>query len=293
MSEPAIDQLIGQRYRVIGRLGQGGMGAVYQVVGPDGRHHALKVAVPAQGDDGAAARRLAREGNALQLLAHPHIVDAVELVVDRGQLYLVLELVRGPALAELVAAGPVPPRRALVLMRQVLDALIHAHARGVVHRDLKPDNVLVTAAGTPPATYDRVKVLDFGLVKLLDDAAAIVGGARLTKTGVAFGTPAYMAPEAALGRPTDARVDLYAAGVMVFELLTGRLPFPDADPMALLRAHVGRPPPRLADVVGPAPWCTPALEALVAGALAKAPAERFGSAAAMQACLDDAFLALG
>jgi serine/threonine protein kinase len=136
----------------------------------------------------------------------------------------VVELIDGRPLSAIVAAGALAPRRALVLVRQLLDALEHAHGRGVVHRDLKPDNLLVTLAGAAADPFERLKVLDFGLVKLLDDAAAIVGGERLTRTGIAFGTPAYMAPEAALGRALDRRVDLYAVGVILFELLTGALP---------------------------------------------------------------------
>ncbi len=292
MTVLAIGAAIGGRYQVQDVLGHGGMGAVYAVTTADGRRFAMKTALPDLDDDGQAARRLAREANALQLLDHPHIVGAVELVADGGRLYLVVELVAGRPLGELIVGGPLPPRRALVLARQLLDAIEHAHDRGVVHRDLKPDNVLVTAAGAPSDPYDHVKVLDFGLVKLFDQAAAIVGGDRLTRTGIAFGTPAYIAPEAALGRAIDRRVDLYAVGVILFELLTGRLPFVAADPLGYLRAHVGTPPPRLADVAGAQPWVTPALEALVGGALAKAPADRFGAAAVMRACLDDAFLAL-
>ena len=279
-------------YRVVGVVGHGGMGAVYRVVDAAGREAAMKTALPDLDDGGQAARRLAREANALQLLDHPHVVRALELVADAGRLYLVVELVRGVPLADLVTHGPLPPRRALVLARQVLDAVEHAHDRGVIHRDLKPENVIVTAAGDPADPYDHVKVLDFGLVKLFDAAAAIVGGDRLTRTGIAFGTPAYMAPEQALGRAVDRRADLYALGVMLFELLTGRLPFAATDALGLLRAHVGTPPPRLADVVGAAPWWSPALEALIGGALAKAPGDRFASAAVMRACLDDAFLAL-
>jgi serine/threonine protein kinase len=284
--------VLADRFILGERLGAGGMGAVFRARDRDGREVAIKAALPDLDDGGEAARRLAREGNALQLLAHPNIVEALELCAVAGRLYLVVELIDGRPLSAIVAAGALAPRRALVLVRQLLDALEHAHGRGVVHRDLKPDNLLVTLAGAAADPFERLKVLDFGLVKLLDDAAAIVGGERLTRTGIAFGTPAYMAPEAALGRALDRRVDLYAVGVILFELLTGALPFAGDDALTLLRQHVGAPPPRLAERVGAAPWCTPVLEALVAGALAKRPDERFASAAQMRACLDDAFLAL-
>ena len=280
-----------ERYRVVGVLGQGGMGAVYEVE-REGARFAMKAALPDLDDGGQAARRLAREANVLQLLDHPNIVRAVDQLVVEGRLYLVLELVRGTPLAAICDRGPLAPRRALVLARQLLDAIEHAHARGVVHRDLKPGNTIVTLAGRPGLEYEQLKVLDFGLVRLLDDAAALLGGERLTRTGLAFGTPAYMAPESALGRGVDGRADLYAVGVIVFEMLTGRTPFVGTDPVKLLRAHVSTPPPRLADVVADAPWATPALEALCAGALAKQPEQRFADAATMRACLDEAFLSL-
>jgi eukaryotic-like serine/threonine-protein kinase len=287
-----IGQRVGGRYTVRAVLGSGAMGAVYEVEGDGGARYAMKAALPDLDDDGQAARRLAREGNALQLLEHPHIVGAVESVVEGGRLYLVLELVRGEPLSEIIARGPLPPRRALVLARQVLDGVEHAHGRGVVHRDLKPENVLVTAAGPADNPYDKVKLLDFGLVKLLDDAAAMIGGDRLTRTGIAFGTPAYIAPESAMGRPVDGRADLYAVGVMLFEMLSGRLPFVFDDPVRLLRAHVSTPAPRLSEIAAGAPWCTPAIDALCATALAKRPDERYPAAAAMRAALDEAFLSL-
>ncbi len=279
-------------YVVRAVLGQGGMGAVYEVEAPDGARRAMKVALPDLADTGQTARRLAREGNALQLLDHPNIVSAIDQVVDGGRLSLVMELVPGRSLARLLLAGALAPRRALVMARQILDGVEHAHGRGVVHRDLKPDNVIVTAAGAPDDPYDLVKLLDFGLVKLLDDAATLIGGAQLTRTGIASGTPAYMAPECALGRKVDGRADLYAIGVILFEMLTGRTPFVGADALAVVRAAVSTPAPRLAEVAGPGPWWTPALEALVGGALAKRPDERFASAAVMRACLDDAFVSL-
>jgi serine/threonine protein kinase len=280
------------RYVIRGVLGHGGMGAVYEVEGPDGERRAMKAALPDLLDGGQAARRLAREGNVLALLDHPNIVASLDRVVDAGRLYVVMELVAGASLRAMMDAGPLAPRRALVLARQILDAAEHAHGRGVVHRDLKPENAIVTAAGPAHDPYERIKLLDFGLVKLLDDAEALLGGARLTRTGTTFGTPTYMAPEMALGRKVDGRADLYAIGVILFEMLAGQPPFPGRKPLDLLRAHVSTPPPRLADVVGDAPWCTPALEALIGGALVKAPADRWASAAVMRACLDDAFVSL-
>jgi serine/threonine-protein kinase len=288
----AIDDRVADRYVVRGILGHGAMGAVYEVESADGTRHAMKSALPDLQDGGEAVRRLAREGNALQLLAHDNIVAAIDQVVERGRLFLVLELARGRSLTALMTGTQLAPRRALVLTRQMLDAVAHAHAHGVVHRDLKPDNVIVTVAGPAENPFERVKLLDFGLVKLLDDAAALLGGSKMTRTGVAFGTPAYIAPESAMGRPIDGRADLYSIAVMLFEMLTGRLPFVESDPGKLLRAHVSTPPPRLADVAPGAGFCTPAMEALVAGALAKKPDDRFANAAAMRACLDDAFLSV-
>jgi serine/threonine-protein kinase len=279
-------------YTVRAVLGQGAMGSVYEVEAADGARRAMKMALGVLDDRGEAARRLAREGNALALLDHPNIVASIDRVVDRGRLFLIMELVSGPSLRALAAGGPMPARRALVLVRQMLDAVEHAHGRGVLHRDLKPENAIVTAAGAADDPYDRVKLLDFGLAALQDQAAALVCGMRLTRTGTAMGTPTYMAPEVALGRSVDGRADLYALGVILFELLCGQPPFPGHDAMALLRAHVSTPPPRLEDVAGRAWWCTPTVEALVAGALAKPRADRFASAAVMRACLDDAFASL-
>jgi serine/threonine-protein kinase len=288
----ALGHRVADRYVVRDILGHGAMGAVYEVESADGARHAMKAALPDLDDGGEAARRLAREGNTLQLLAHDNIIAAIDQIAEHGRLYVIMELARGKPLSEIVARGPLEPRRALVFARQMLDAVEHAHSRGVVHRDLKPDNVIVTVAGTPDNPFERVKLLDFGLVKLLDDAAALLGGSKLTRTGIAFGTPAYIAPESAQGRPIDGRADLYAIGIMLFEMLTGRLPFVESDPGKLLRAHVSAPPPRLDEVAPGAAFVTPAIEALVGGALAKKPDDRFPHAAAMRACLDDAFLSV-
>ncbi|MGE0869506.1 MAG: serine/threonine-protein kinase [Kofleriaceae bacterium] len=274
------------RYRVIGAIGRGAMGGVIEVEDESGARFALKSPVQDVGGTNDATRRFAREANALRLLEHPNLVAAVDVFVDSGQLFLVMERVAGKPLSHAIATGALEPRRALVLARQILEGVGHAHAQGLVHRDLKPDNVLLVPM---EGGWERAKIIDFGLVKLVGDAAAAYGAGALTRTGLVFGTPLYMAPEQALGRQVDGRADLYSVGVMLFEMLTGNPPFRDTDPQVLLRLHVKVEPPSLRKMVHDAPWCTPELVALVEGALAKTPEARFADAAAMIACLDDAF----
>ena len=276
------------KYRLIAPLGHGGMGGVWEVEDDVGNHYALKS--PASGMNPAAeiTKRFAREANAVGMLDHPNLVAAVDVFVEAGYLFLVMERVVGRTLTKLIAEGPVEPRRALVLGRQLLDGIGHAHSQGLVHRDLKPDNVMLIDMGG----WERAKVVDFGLVKLIGDAEAAMGGAKLTTTGLVFGTPAYMAPEQALGRLVDGRADLYAAGTILFEMLTGRVPFDHVDPMMQMKMQVKAPPPRLDMFAKRAPWCTPQLSALVDGALSKDPDHRFPTAAVMIAALDDAFCSL-
>ena len=288
-----VGHVVGGRYAIRALLGAGGMGAVYEVEALEGgARYAMKAPLPDVAGDAVASKRFAREANALQLVDHPNLVRAIDQVIEGGRLYLVLELARGPSLADALKDGALAPRRALVIARQILDGLEHAHGQGLVHRDLKPENVILTRAGAPGREYEHVKLLDFGLVKLLDAAAAAIGGDVLTRTGITFGTPLYMAPEQALGRAVDRRADLYALGVMLFEMLTGATPFSGREAAVVLRAHVGTPPPRLAACAPGAPWVTPAIEALIGGALVKKPDDRFPSATVMRAALDDAFLSL-
>jgi eukaryotic-like serine/threonine-protein kinase len=275
------------RYRVVGSLGRGGMGGVVEVEDFTGRRFAVKSPlVDTQGNDVTA--RFAREANALRLLEHPNLVAAVDVFVQDGVLFLVMEKVSGDTLGARIHMGPVPPRQALVFARQILDGVAHAHAQGLVHRDLKPDNVILV----PMGGWESVKIVDFGIVKLMGDAAAAFGANALTRTGLVVGTPAYMAPEQALGRLVDGRADVYATGVILFEMLTGMLPFRDHDPMVLMRLHAKQPPPRLDEVVRGAAWCTPQLIALVEGALIKDPEQRFPSAQVMMMALEDAFQSL-
>ncbi|HEU0035140.1 MAG TPA: serine/threonine-protein kinase [Kofleriaceae bacterium] len=272
-------------YTVIGPIGRGGMGGVFEVTDETGRRFALKSPLVDVDGLGDVTRRFAREANALRLLEHPNLVSAVDVFVEGGHLFLVMEKVTGRTLGKKLHGGALSPREALVLGRQILEGVGHAHGRGLVHRDLKPDNVLLVDMGG----WERVKIIDFGLVKLVGDAAAAFGAGALTRTGLVFGTPAYMAPEQALGRLVDGRADLYAVGVMLFEMLVGRPPYHDRDPVVVMRLQVKAPVPSLRQATADAAWCTPPLVALVEGALIKDPAQRFASADAMIAVLDDAF----
>ncbi|HSN25258.1 MAG TPA: serine/threonine-protein kinase [Kofleriaceae bacterium] len=175
-----------------------------------------------------------------------------------------------------------------MIARQILEGVGHAHAQGLVHRDLKPDNIMLVDMGG----WERAKIVDFGVVKLVGDAEAAMGGAKLTTTGLVFGTPAYMAPEQALGKQIDARADLYAVATILFEMLTGRVPFDHPEPMQQMRMQVKAPPPRLDMLAKGAPWCTPELVMFVDGGLTKNPDHRFASAQAMIAALDLAFVSL-
>ena len=272
------------RYRIVGAIGRGGMGGVFEVEDDGGNRWALKAPVQDVAGNTEVTRRFAREANVLRVLDHPNLVAAVDVFVEDGTLCLVMEKVAGRTLTKSIAAG-LAPSQALVIARQILEGVDHAHAQGLVHRDLKPDNILLVEMGA----WERVKIIDFGIVKLLGDAQAAFGAGSLTRTGTVSGTPAYMAPEQALGRIVDGRADLYAIGVMLFEMLAGTPPFRDRDPIAMMRLHVKAPPPPLRELV---PGCSPELVAVVERALAKDPAHRFATAQDMIAALDAAFAAL-
>lgn len=275
------------RYRVVAPLGRGGMGGVYEVEGEDGTRYALKAPISDGGSAGAVTKRFAREANVLRMLDHENLVAAVDAFAEAGLLFLVMEKVAGPTLAERLGAGALAPRQALVFARQMLGGIGHAHQQGLVHRDLKPENAILVDMGG----WERVKIIDFGLVKLVGDVAAAFGQGALTSTGLVFGTPAYIAPEQALGRPVDGRADLYAMGVILFQMLTGTLPFDAPDPAVVMRMHVKQVAPRLDERIA-APWITPELSALVDAALTKDPEHRFPRADVMIAALDDAFASL-
>jgi eukaryotic-like serine/threonine-protein kinase len=253
------------RYRIESPLGEGGMGAVYR--GRDTRLErdvAVKVLRRDLLDDEGRERML-REARSAAALNHPNIVAVYDTGEAGGVPFVVMELVEGGSLR---ARGPVGLPEALDVARQLCDALAHAHAHGIVHRDLKPENVLLTRDAT-------VKVADLGL-------ARSAGGSGVTRSGVFLGTPSYIAPEQALGSAVDGRADLYALGVMLYEMAASRLPFPGDDALAVVSQHLYAP------VVPPStyrPGLPPPFDAVILKLMAKLPDDRFASAADVREAL--------
>ncbi|MCO5169613.1 MAG: protein kinase [Planctomycetes bacterium] len=260
-------------YDLVRVLAKGGMGVVHEAVErATGRRVALKRILGAGGDL-EAVDRFVVEGRAVARLDHPGVVRVHTLGRAPGGPFLVMDLVTGESLQRrLDRGGPLPPAEAVTLAAEVADALAHAHAQGVLHRDLKPANVLVDEAG-------RARLIDFGLAKLQAGAGSL---GHLTRTGEVLGTPAFMAPEQADGRPVDARTDVYGLGATLYALLAGRPPFDGVSALAVLHAVLTAaptPPSRLR------PGLDPALERLVLACLAKDPAARPPSMDALRAAL--------
>jgi eukaryotic-like serine/threonine-protein kinase len=270
MAEPRpADRVLGGRYRLRSRLAAGGMGAVWAAEDLVlGREVAVKLLGEAVTSDRLAALRLRREARAAGRLAHPGIVCVLDLGEDGGRPYLVMELLHGESLAaRLARAGPLAPAEAVRVVAAAADAVAAAHRAGIVHRDVKPGNVFVTSGGD-------VKLLDFGIASAAGDTA-VTGG-------VLLGTAAYLAPERVLGHDATPAADVYALGVLLYELLAGRPPFAGDTDTALAMAHVHAHPAPLRSV---APQVPPALAAACEHALAKDPAARPPAAAALAALL--------
>jgi serine/threonine-protein kinase len=271
------------RYEVLERLGEGGVGVVYRGRQAHlGRFVAIKVLHQETASDTETRRRFQREAIALSVLAHPNVVPVTDFGVDNGMPFLVMELLEGQTLGALIKEGPLPLWRALEIARQTLRVLAFAHMKGVVHRDLKPSNVFLQAL---PEQADHVRLLDFGMAKFVEGSRSRAS-AELTRVGITIGTPAYMAPEQVEGAPTDARTDVYAAGLLLFELLAGRRPFIADGPEGYLVAHLSKPVPSLAQV-RPGLARASLFQAVVERAMAKKPAERFEDAYAMAVALED------
>jgi serine/threonine-protein kinase len=272
--DPLLGTLVADRYRVARRIGVGGMGVVYLATHEALRKQvALKVLAPEAGKiDREAIARFEREAITAANVKHPNIAEAIDFGrLEGGGFYLAMEYVAGVTLRRLLDEhGPLGRERAIAIVEQVGAALAAAHAHDVVHRDLKPDNVIVSEGN------DRVKVIDFGIAKLRSATFGITT-TGLTQVRTMIGTPEYMSPEQVMGQAVDARADQYTLGVLAFELLAGRRPFESADVGQLRMMHVGAPVPSLREH---APDVSPDLEAVIATMLAKLPDERFESVAA-------------
>ncbi|MFO0750960.1 MAG: serine/threonine-protein kinase [Myxococcota bacterium] len=273
--ESLVGRVIDGKLTLTGVVGKGGMGVVYRA-----RQHsidrevAVKILHPGFANDTESVRRFLHEARAATRLEHPNVITVFDFGrTDDGLLYIVMELLNGHSLGTEIALGPIAPARAVHLLTQVADAVHHAHERGLVHRDLKPENVILVQGSA--LRGDFVKVLDFGIA--MTTARSYEGMERITRTGAVCGTPAYMSPEQVLGDEIDARSDVYALGVIAYEMLSGLHPLPADTPMRQMLAHIEKPVPALAAVAPHVPTI-PALEQAVRHALEKKREQRTASA---------------
>ncbi|MBX3234238.1 MAG: serine/threonine protein kinase [Labilithrix sp.] len=279
-------RVIADKYEVRGVLGEGGTGIVYDAVRTaDGASVALKVMHEALAGDKQIRGRFQREAAILRRLEGPHVCTILDFGETPGEtpetslLYIAMPKIEGESLEKVLARGPLPVDRALDVLREVLEALASAHKQGVIHRDLKPANVLLDKDG-------KVIVGDFGMSKIVTGTGT--GTTNLTAHNMLFGTPEYMSPEQARGDELDARCDVYAAGVMLYELIACEAPFTGTTPLGVLTAHLTGdlvPPSKRA---GAKDRITPALEAVTLHALARDPNLRYTSATALSAAIQHA-----
>jgi len=259
------------RYRLTARIGEGSFAETFLATDTSlGRQVAVKVLREQYASDVRVAARFEREARAAASVTHPNVVDVYDYGRDGNTLYIVMEWVDGTDLKDYIRRrAPLPVPEATRLIREILQGLGAIHRAGIIHRDVKSQNVLIAQSGT-------AKLTDFGIARGALDTG-------LTDTGMALGTAAYMAPEQASGQQLTPAADIYAAGVILFEMLTGRLPFPGDNPVQVMFQHVNDPPPRPSTLN---PDIPPGLELVVLRALAKDPRDRFQSAAEMEAALE-------
>ncbi|MCA9643948.1 MAG: protein kinase, partial [Myxococcales bacterium] len=270
--DPLIGSVVDGRYEVLDVLGEGGMGTVYRVRHTTlGRAFALKVLRKDLAGDRELAARFIQEAKAAASVSHPSVVQITDFgALDGEQPYFVMEMLEGQSLGWLIQhGGAIPAARAVRILRQVAEALGAAHVAGIVQRDLMPDNIHVGSAAGRGS--DVVKVLDFGLAK-------VAGASRLTRQGMVFGTPHYMSPEQASGGTVDHRADIYALGVVMYEMFTGRVPFEADSYMGVLTKHMYVAPTPPSEVVAAARELG-ALEDMTLRCLQKKPLQRFQSMA--------------
>jgi serine/threonine protein kinase len=280
-SDPFTGRILEGRYEVLERLGTRGEGVVYRARQVQlGRFVAIKMLQPTAQSE--SRKRFQREAKALSELSHPNIVAVTDSGIDGDVPYLVTELLEGQTLADLLAQGRLTFARALGIAQQLLRGLAFAHGKGIVHRDLTPATVFLQEL---PDHLDHVRLFDFGVAKFLDSTRSPTLVGKLTRIGVVVGTPAYMSPEQAREEPVDARTDVYAAGVVLFQLFAGRLPFAAPTRDEMQKAHASEPVPSLAEA-RPDLSAAPFLQPIIERAMAKNRAGRFPDAASMLAALE-------
>ncbi|HUT79321.1 MAG TPA: serine/threonine-protein kinase, partial [Polyangia bacterium] len=281
VTEAAPDSLQGRvllgRYRIGQRIARGGMGSVFLAREIEtGERFAVKALHPAIALEPRVRERFLNEARAARRISHPAVVRVIDVgEIPGGAAFLVMEFVDGTPLRRLLKRGPVPEPRAVAIARSLAAGLDAAHRVGVIHRDLKPENVLIPRPGGADVA---ARLVDFGIARIVD-------APRLTTTRHVMGTPQYISPEQAMGAPIDGRADIYALGVMLYEMLAGALPFDDEDPEALLRKHIKATPISIS--AGAAPRrVDPALERLVMRCLEKSPRLRPADMSEVLAALD-------
>ena len=270
------DILDGQ-FQILQKIGSGGMGAVYKAAQPAmNRMVAVKILHPKLTNRKDLVSRFRREARAMSHLEHPNTVKVLLYgELDDGALYIVMEYLEGRNLNQVVRKeGPLSPERAVPVLIQVCGALQEAHLQGIIHRDLKPENIFLSTNG---GLRDYPKVLDFGLAKVTERELR-PGSIMLTQEGMVFGTPEFMSPEQAQGKTLDARSDIYSLAVILYEVLTGKLPFDAKTPMEYIQAHVTKAPIPLDSRV-PGRTFPSGLGAVIVRALEKTPEKRYASAA--------------
>lgn len=279
-ADPLVGTLLDGRYQIMARIGEGGMGVVYKARQTSiDRILALKMLNQQMAQDPTWVQRFNNEARACSRLQHPNTIRMFDFgQTSDGRLFMTMEFLDGIPLRTAISRGPLPPERVVKILIQCCASLAEAHSIGIIHRDIKPDNVfLLDLAGSP----DYVKVLDFSVAKLVQE-----GGQMATQAGVVFGTPQYMSPEQGRGLPLDARSDLYGLGVLAFEMLTAKVPFNDDNPMTVIQMHLRSELPPLP------PATPPSVQALVRRAMEKDPTRRFQSAGEMMLHCQQAFAEL-
>jgi len=291
--DPLVGRVIGGKFEIESLIGRGGMGAVYRARQVNlKRAVAIKVLRTELLDDPTYAARFKREANAASQLDHPNLMRVIDFGEDDNLLYIAMEFIDGKALHSIMRMeNTLEPVRVVDLVGQLLAGLAVMHDEGIIHRDLKPENVMVVRGKDDDGhTVEIVKLCDFGIAKQVapkpePGADPVTYTATLTATGSLVGTPDYMSPEQAKGERVDGRSDLYSVGVILYQMIAGRLPFKSANSMKVLLAHISEQP------APPSKWVEsvdPALEEICLRALAKDPEQRYANAREMRLALRDA-----